>query len=97
HLHVGRKLSDLVQEERTRIRFHEFAGVLLRGAGEGPALVAKQDAFNEIVRNSAAIHRDERLAAPCAFALDGARDQFLADAGLTLDEDRYVGGSRLSG
>ena len=75
----------------------EFAGVLLGRAGEGALLVAEQDRLHEIVGDGAAIDRDERLGAPLALAVDGARDQFLADAGFALDQHRDGGGRGLLG
>ena len=51
--------------------------------------------FDQIVGDGAAIDGDERLRAAVAAALDGARDQFLADAGFAFDQDRDVGGGRL--
>ena len=51
--------------------------------------------FDQIVGNGAAIDGDEGFRAAVAAALDGARHQFLADARLALDQDRYVGCRRL--
>ena len=65
--------------------------MLLGGAGEGALLVAEQDRLDEVVRDRAAVDGDERLALRSLDALDGAREQFLADAGLALDQDRDVG------
>src|SRR5262245_47328661 len=62
-----------------------------RGAREGPFFVAEKDAFDEILRDRAAIDSDERTSAPVAFALDGAGDHLLADAGFAFDEYRNVG------
>ena len=42
----------------------------------------------------AAIHRHERLVGAAAEAVDHARHQLLAGAGLALDDDRRVGGRR---
>ena len=94
-LHVGRQVADLVEEQRAGMGLDELAGVLFGGAGEGALFVAEQDALDEIVRDGAAIDRDERLRAPLAGALDGARDQFLADARFAFDQDRDVGGRGL--
>ena len=77
--------------------FDELAGVAVGGAGEGALLVAEQDRLDEIVGNGAAVDRDERLGAPFAGAVDGARDQLLADAGFALDQHRDGGGRRLLG
>ena len=58
------------------------------GAGEGALLVTEQDRFHQIVRDRAAIDRDERLRLALAAAVDGAGEQFLADAGFALDQHR---------
>ena len=53
--------------------------------------------LDEVFRDRAAVHRDERLGAALARAMDGARDQLLADAGLALDQHRDERGGRLLG
>ena len=70
----------------------ELADMLVGGAGEGALLVAEQDAFDQVVGDGAAIDGDEGLRATVAGALDGARDQLLADARFALDEDRDLRG-----
>ncbi len=90
HLRGHRQFADLVEEQRAARGFEELAGVLLGRAGEGALLVAEQDRLHEIVGDRAAIDRDEGLGAPVALAVDGARDQLLADAGLALDQHRDV-------
>src|SRR5215471_17181716 len=88
HLRGGRKLANFVEEQRAAGCFHELARVALGRAGEGALLVAEQDRLDEIVGNGPAIDRDERLRAPLAGAMDGARDQLLADTGLAFDQHR---------
>ena len=85
HLDVERQLADLVEEERAAVGLAELADMLVGGAGEGALLVAEEDALDEIVGNRAAIDRDERSSAAVAGALDGARDQLLADARFAFD------------
>ena len=70
---------------------------LLGGAGEGALLVAEQDRLDQVLGHGAAIDRDERLGAARALAVDGARDQLLADAGFALDQHRDGGARRLLG
>ena len=62
------------------------------GAGKGALLMAEQDRLHEIVGNGAAIDGNERLRFPFAAAVNGARKQFLADAGFALDQHRDRGG-----
>ncbi len=83
-----RQFADLVEEQRAARGFDEFADMALGGAGERALLVAEQDRLDEVFRHRAAIHRDERLCPPLAGAVDGARDQFLADAGFAGDQHR---------
>ena len=49
-------------------------------------------ALDEIFRDRAAVDGDERFRAALALALDGARDQLLADAALAFDQHGDVGG-----
>ena len=52
--------------------------------------MSEQNRLDQVLRHGAAVHRDERLGAARARAVDRARDQFLADAGLAFDQDRNV-------
>ena len=67
----------------------------LGGAGEGALLVAEQDRLDKVVGDRAAIDGDERFGLAFAAAVDGAGEQFLADAGFALDQDRDGGGGGL--
>ena len=78
-LHFRRQVADLVEEQRPGMGLDEFAGVLFGSARESALFVAEQDALDQVLRDCATIDRDERLRAPLARTLDGARDQFLAN------------------
>jgi len=54
--------------------------------------MSEQNALDEVLGDRAAVDGHERLAGALALALDGARDQLLADARLTLDQHGDVGG-----
>ena len=95
YLRRQRQLADLVEKQRAAGGFDELAHVAFGGAGEGALLVTEQDRFHEIVGDGAAIDRDERFGLAFAGAVDGAGEQFLADAGLALDQHRNAGGGRL--
>src|SRR6478609_7398371 len=82
------QFADLVEKQRAARRLDEFAGMTLGGAGERALFMPKQERFHEIVRNRPAIDSNERLCPPFATAVDGARDQFLADARLAFDQNR---------
>ena len=79
---------DFVEKQRAAGGFDELAGVAFGGAGEGALLVAEQDRLHEIVGDRAAIDGDERFRLALAAAVDGAGEQFLADAGFALDQHR---------
>ena len=95
YLRGQRQLADLVEKQRAAGGFDELAHVAFGGAGEGALLVTEQDRFHEIVGDGAAIDRDERFGLAFAGAVDGAGEQFLADAGLALDQHRNAGSCRL--
>ena len=59
--------------------------------------MAEQDRLDQVLRQRAAIDRDERPGAARAAAVDGACDHFLADAGLAFDQHGDGGGGRLLG
>ncbi len=69
------------------MRFLELADMPVIGAGQRPLFVAKQDAFQQIGGNGAAVERYEGLCAARTGALDGACKKLLADARLALDQD----------
>ena len=87
-LQIERQFADFVEKQRAAIGLEEFSDVLFGGAGEGALLVAEQNRLDEIGRQRAAIDRDEGLAAAIRGALNGARDDLLADAGFALDQHR---------
>ena len=88
HLRRRRQFADFVEEQRAAVGLDEFAGVLFGGAGEGALLVPEQNRLDQIFWHGAAIDRNERLGAARAAAVDGACDQFLADAGFAFDQHR---------
>ena len=90
-LRVERQFADLVEEERTAVGFLELADALVDSASERASLMAEQDALDQVLRDGAAVDGDERPRLAFALALDGARDQLLADAAFALDEHRDVG------
>jgi hypothetical protein len=70
----------------------EIADATLHRAREAAFLVTEEFGFDEVVRNRAAVHGDERGVAPGAVIVDRARDEFLAGAGFADDERGGVGG-----
>ena len=59
-LHGEVHVADLVQEQRAALRLAERAGAVGDGAGERPADVAEQQAFQQFGRDRRAVHRHER-------------------------------------
>src|SRR5690606_39173106 len=73
------------------LAFAEKALAIAIGAREGPAHVAEELAFEQVLGDGAAVDGDERLFRPGAGFVDGAGDHFLAGAALAGDEDGDVG------
>ena len=49
--------------------------------------MAKQNAFDQVLRDRPAVYSNEGLAGPLRFALNGARDHFLANTGFTFNKN----------
>jgi len=62
-LQVQRHLGDFVQEQRAARGAFEEALVLAVGAGEAALLVAEDLALDQVRRDRAAVHAEERLGA----------------------------------
>ncbi len=60
----------------------------LHGVGEGALLVPEELALEQVLRDGAAVDRDERAAAAAAAPVNRARDELFADAALAGDEHR---------
>src|SRR6202040_355191 len=79
-LQIERHLSDLVQTEHPATRLLDFAGAsMLVRAGKGALGVSEKLACNEIMRDSAAIHRHEGALGIRAGAFDRAGEQLFAN------------------
>ena len=87
----GAHVADFVEEDRAAVGLLELADLLLGRAGERSLLVAEQLGLDQLLGNGRAVDLDEALAAAQAVAVDGARDELLADAALALDQHRRVG------
>ena len=83
-------LRHLVEEEGAVRRSLEHTVVPSIGAGEAAPLVTEELALNEHGRERAAIQCDIRPVPASAQVVKGSRDQFLASAALSHDEDRGV-------
>ena len=74
------------------MRHFKAPDLLAQGSGERSPLVAEQFTFQQPGGNRRAIQTDERKIPPRTHAVNGARHQFLAGAGLAQDQYRRVGG-----
>src|SRR6185295_16377406 len=81
-------VADLVQEERASLSLLEPARPALVRAREGAALVPEQLALQQRLREGRAVDGDAGPIPAPGGDVDGARDQLLAGAALTLDEHR---------
>ena len=91
-LQLQRNLAHLVQEHGAAMRQLEAADALRDGAGERALLVAEHLAFQQAGGNGGAVQLDEGALPARAEVVDGARQQFLAGAGLAVDQHRGIGG-----
>ena len=87
-LQLERDLGDLVEEQRALAGELEPAGAIGDRAGERALDVTEQLALEHAGRERGAVDRDERLVAVGGRAVDRARDQLLAGAGLAADQHR---------
>ena len=84
-------LADFIQEDGAGIGQIELAQLLPVGPGEGALLIAKQLAFQQLVRDGSAIHFDERFLAAARLRIDHARHHFLARTAFATDQHRGSG------
>ena len=72
----------------------DLADGLLHGAGEGAAFMAEQLAFQQVLRNRAAIDGDERLLGARTEFVQRLRQGLLAGAAFAQQQHRDVGGGK---
>ena len=85
-----RQVFDLVEEERAARSRLDEPGVIAVGAGEGSAEVAEEFALDELLGKRTAVHRDEGARGTRALLVESPCDEFLARAGLALDQHARV-------
>ncbi len=90
-LKLGGHVADLVEEQGAAVGLLEASLASRLGPGEGPALVAEQLGLQQVAGDGGHIQRNEGLVRPRAVSVQGAGDQFLAGAGLAVDQHRDVG------
>lgn len=90
-LAFDRHVADFVEKQRAAVRRFDPARAPLVRAGERAALIAEQLRLQQVMRNRAAIDRDERPLAADGALVDRERRQFLAGSRLARDEHARVG------
>ena len=92
-LHLRPHLCDLVEQKGSAVRAFETAFATAIRAREGAALVAKQFAFDQGLRNGRAIDGDEGPATARRFVVDCACGQLLPRTALASNDHRRARGS----
>ena len=90
-LQSQRQFADLVEQQGAAIGLLELAGLGAHRTGEGALFVAEENGLEHLLRDRRAVHRDEGRVRAGGKAMDVARHQLLAGAGLAGDEDRRTG------
>src|SRR5439155_1437307 len=85
------KVDDLIEEKASALGKLELPRLSLMCPGERALLIAEELRLDQGVGNRAAVDGDKRLLATGAQLMDRPSDEFLASAGLALDEDRERG------
>src|SRR5712692_2206077 len=95
-LQLERNLPDLVQKHRSLMCQFEAPDALRDGSSKSASFVTKEFAFEEPGWDGSAIQLHEGVRAAWAEVVNRARDQFLASAGLAVNQHRGTGrGDRL--
>src|SRR5204863_9635120 len=84
----GRKVRDLVQEERALVGQLHQPPLGIARVGEGAALVPEELVLEELLLEGGAVQGQERGLAPGALEVDRAGDQILSAPALSLDQNR---------
>ena len=85
----GAHVADFVEEDRAAVRLLELADLFLGRAGERALLVAEELRLDQLLGDGRAVDLHEALAAAQAVAMDGARDELLADPLSPSDAARW--------
>ncbi|MCG3160199.1 MAG: hypothetical protein JMDDDDMK_01260 [Acidobacteria bacterium] len=88
-------LSYLIKEESSSLSYFKLAFLLRDGAGESALLVAEKLAFEQGLSQRRAVDGHERHARTWAVLVNGVRDQLLACARFSANQDGRTRGRRL--
>ena len=89
-LRFRRHVPDLVEEQGAAVRLLELADLLRNRAREGTALMTKQLAFEQVMRDSGHVNCHEWAGPARAELVDGFGHQFLSRTAFAGHEDRQV-------
>src|SRR6202007_936476 len=89
-LQLERDIADFIQEQRSLMCYLKPANLLRDRAGERSPFMAKQFTFEQPGRNGSTIELNERPSVARTAAVNSARDEFLAGASLTQQEDSRI-------
>jgi hypothetical protein len=90
HLNRRRRISNLVEAQRASLCSLEPSDPSRGRSSKGAPFVAEELAFEQTLRESAAVHSDERALRSAALSVDLASNKLLADPTLTRDEHRDI-------
>ena len=96
NLERKRDFADFIQKQRAAVGDFKSALALGVRPGEGALLVAEEFAFQERLRDRAAIDGDERPVSASAPLVNGPRGHFLARPALPQQQNGGVGGGHLT-
>ena len=89
-LRARRHVAHFIHEDGSAVGLLEFADAPPVGAGECPALVAEEFAFQKRFRDGRAVDCQKRGLAAAAVLIDRPGDQFLAGPALAKDQHGHV-------
>src|SRR5262249_18587161 len=90
-LQLEGEITDFVQEKRAPVGQFKAPDTLRERPCESAFFVPEEFAFQEARRDGAAVERDKGVRTPRAEVVRGAGQQFLARAGLALEEHSGIG------
>jgi hypothetical protein len=90
-LKFKRHVSNFIEEQSATIRQREPADMRINCARKGSAFVAEELAFEEAGRHRRAVHLYQISVSARAQLVNRSRDDLLAGAGLTGDQDGCIG------
>src|SRR5260370_16965431 len=89
-LKVQRHVSNFVEKESATIRQRESADMRIDSAGKGSPFVSEKLAFEKAGRHGRAVYLYQIFVSARAELKDRARDDFLAGAGLSGNQDGCI-------